>query len=321
MEDTYAHYLKKEVIRYIKEEMDKGHPLYGIRRSLLEGGHHQDLVQEAIETLKRKNFDVNAAMREKVKSKALAQELYGKIISSLVRYIQYQMEHGYDVEEVRSVLISHGHHKEIIEEAMKAITIPDKETVDYHNFVFVGSIIVFLLGSFYLSFLIDESIGLVMIGLFPAFATLIIIGVMINKVNEGIKNLLWFLPFVFGGIFFILGNSGSFPIISGMEFENLSVFNIVLGMVLATIFIAPVSKPTQPEPMGDIVRKENLEDQVSVKEVKEQKLAKKPKKSVAERERTRQLEEIEKKFIDGYDDAFEPLPTRENGRFRPEMGP
>jgi hypothetical protein len=117
---SLTEYMKKELVFYIKQEYDKGVPLTTIRKALLEGGHHTNLVKEAFSSLKKHKYNLVKALNEPVKSN-LDKELYFNIMNSLVKYIEYQLEAGKDIDEIKKILEHYGHSKDLIEKAISSV--------------------------------------------------------------------------------------------------------------------------------------------------------------------------------------------------------
>ncbi len=273
MQDSFADFMKKEVIRYVKEEIDKGHSTEKIKRALLKSGHKHDLIEEAILALKKENFDLERALKEPIQSETLEQELYAEVLSSLIEYIQFQQKQGYSIDEIKNILLRYGHSKEILEDAVSAIKKDGKRAPNLNNIKFGLLLTLFLVFIFLVSYSTGDGFDKVFIGFFPTTASLVLIGIMINRVTLRQSTFLWLAPFVFVAVFFILGQSQSYDVLSKMDIIKLSILNISISMVAAIILINPARDEAEPEPMKDLVKerhKKEGKEKEEIKEIKEE---------------------------------------------------
>jgi len=271
MQDSFANFMKKEVIRYIKEEIDRGHSIGKIKGALLKGGHKHDLIEEAILALEKENFDLERALREPVKSGTLAEELYAEVLSSLIEYIQFQQKQGYSLEEIKGILLRYGHSENIISDAISAIKKDGRREASLNNIKFGLLSILLLVFIFLVGYFSGNGLDKTFIGFFPTVASLILIGVMINRVTLRQSTFLWLSPFVFVAAFFILGQSQRYEILSGMDFVKLTILNAAASVVIAVILINPARDEIEPESMEDLVKRKRSEEKVKEeRQVKEE---------------------------------------------------
>lgn len=261
MQDSFANYMKKEVIRYIKEELNKGISISDIRKALLRGGHHKGLIEEAIYALQKENFNLERAMREPVKSKTLAEELYAEVLSSIIDYIQFQKKQGYTAKEIKSVLLRHGHSEHIINQAIAAVETDSNSKTNFRALKFIICLVGFVVFLLWVGASTKDDFSKILSGFFPALASLLVIGLMENKLNYRQQTFLWFVPFVFSGVFFILGGSKSYPIFEGMKIFNLAVLSLIISMIFAIILIGQSKEEQQPEPITAKGKKKKVEEE------------------------------------------------------------
>lgn len=260
MHDSFAKYMKKEVVKYIKKEVDKGIPVKEIREKLIKGGHHYDLIEEAILSLLKHNFNLENAANEPIRSDTLAQELYAEVLASLIDYIEFQKKQGYTTKEIREILIKYGHSREILDSAIASVEKGRYSDTHFKGirFILLGfALVIFLL---WVSASTNDAVSKILVGFFPSIASLLVIGIMVNRVKYKQLVFLWLLPFIFAGVFIVLGQSGSYPIFDGMKIYNLAVLNVILSIIFALILISPEKLSEEPEPMEDLVKKERVKE-------------------------------------------------------------
>ncbi|MFP4112522.1 MAG: hypothetical protein ACLFPQ_04950 [Candidatus Woesearchaeota archaeon] len=233
---SLTEFMKKELLFYIKQEFDKGHSLDKIRKALLEGGHHHDLVTEAITSLEKNKFNIVKSLNDPI-DKNLDQELYFDIMNSLVRYIEYQLKQDYTQTKIRKILEDYGHSEEIIEKAFheiekKRLTEQKPKASKTQPKIFeMAFIILFALLLVFVSGSADEPFDIILIAFAPAIFS--ILGIyMISKVPIDLY-YNWLVPIIITGIFW--GIMSFSPIIPGMEVLKISTLNLIIAMVFAYI--------------------------------------------------------------------------------------
>lgn len=254
MQDSFANFMKKRVVRYIKEEIERGSSIGGVRRALLRGGHKHDLIEEAILALEKENFNLERALREPVKSQTLAEELYAEVLSSVIEYIQFQQKQGYGPEEIRDILLRYGHSKEILDNAISEIKRDSHREFRSGSIRLVSLIVLLFAIIFITGYYTGDGLDRIFIGFFPTIATLLVIGLMANRVTSKQGTFLWLSPFVFVAAFFIVGQSQSYDILLKMDTIKLAALNMALSLISATILLNPTREEQEPEPISDLVK-------------------------------------------------------------------
>ncbi|RLE39334.1 hypothetical protein DRJ17_01275 [Candidatus Woesearchaeota archaeon] len=229
-------YLKRELIKYIKEELDRGVKLSKIQEALLKGGHNRNLIDEVIYDLKKHNFDIVKALREPLRLNPEAEELYFDIVESLVRYIEQQLEQGSTITEVKETLLDFGHAEETINKAIDRV-LAAKEKASRRiklSSVALSAIILFAI-MFTFSAITLEPFSLVVIAFFPSILML-----AVGAFFRGEKNLLLVMPFLLAIIFFLLGSKVG--VIANMEVGPLTFYNLVFSLVIAAVIYDKTKK-------------------------------------------------------------------------------
>jgi hypothetical protein len=238
MQQSLTEYMKKELIFYIKQEYDKGHSVNQIKNALFNGGHHKDLVSEAIDALRKHNFNVVKALDEPIK-KHLDQEIYFNIMNSLIKYVEFHIKRGYTTSKIKSILEKYGHSEEMIEkaiiEATKTKSIESKktpqkkeknQTKSFADIIFIFTL--FGLIIFTTASTLDP-FEIVLISFLPSLLT--ILGTEIAIRNNLEVMYIWLVPFIFTGVFAVLSYNG----IMGHSIEYIKL--IGLNLVLSFIFV------------------------------------------------------------------------------------
>ncbi len=116
--EKLSQYIKRELIHYIKQEMEKGQPIEKIKKILLDSGHHRDMIEEVIEDLKKHNFDVEKAASEKLRAEHLKEHLYHDVKVMISDYIKAQLRLGHKMDDIKAHIARSGHSEKLIEDAI-----------------------------------------------------------------------------------------------------------------------------------------------------------------------------------------------------------
>lgn len=222
--------MKKELVFYIKQERDKGVPLSQIKKSLLAGGHHTNLVKEAMRSLKKNKYNLVKALNEPIKS-SLDKELYFNIMNSLIKYVEYQLAAGKTEKDIRKILSDYGHSKEVIDKAMKGMQAEEVKIKPYTKYIDIGFTALFFIMIFLVSGLAKEPIEIVALGFSPTILTIIMLNASIT--NKSLRKYFWIYAVSFSFIFLIIGITSLAEL--NMEFFRLMVLNVILSLIYTYI--------------------------------------------------------------------------------------
>ncbi len=248
-------YLKKDIVRYVKSEIEKGNSVETIRKALLEAGHHHNLVDAVIHSLKKNNWDAIKAMNEPLDSK-LQKELYYDVLNSIIRYMEYNLSIGKPIHEIEKTLLRSGHSHEIITQAMEEVLerhssaeSPVHSSETLNNFIKIISVLAFVVLLGLLSSSTKSSIGTVFLGLLPTVFTLFIAVAFVERIK--VKSFLTILPFAFVMIFVFVAAFGGFEVFQNMDIKSLAVINLLISLFYVGIIIAasPEKEVPQHKPM------------------------------------------------------------------------
>lgn len=224
---SLTEYMKKELVFYIKQERDKGVPLTQIKKSLLEGGHHTNLIKEAMRSLKKNNYNLVKALNEPIKS-SLDKELYFNIMNSLIKYVEYQLAAGKTEKEIRKILEDYGHTNDVIEKAVKGMKDEKpKKTRSFLKYFDTGMIVFVFIGVLLVSGFAKEPLEFVIFGFSPTIFTIIALNISFDR--KKVKEFLWIIPVFFSLAFTAIGLSG----ITGLNLEylRLTIVNLAFSLL------------------------------------------------------------------------------------------
>lgn len=234
MMQSLTEYMKKELIFFIKQEYDKGHSLKKIREALLEGGHHKDLVREAISALRKNDFNVVKALDEPIK-KHLDQDLYYDIMNSLIKYVEFQLKKGFTPKKIKKILKEYGHSEDIIKQAIDAAQKTSSQMPWLIQALEYGFLVLFALFLVFISGSTQDSMDIILFAFSPVIFTIVAVYVgMRSKVQY---SLLWLAPVALTLIFSILVTLSP-SLAYGMETMKIAVLNVVLGIIFVYIKIS-----------------------------------------------------------------------------------
>ncbi len=257
--DDLTTYLKKELVRYIKHEMDRGHSAEKIKKALVNAGHHHNLVQEAIDHLKKNNWDVIRAVNDPSIHGKVQTELYYDVVNSLVRYIEYHLAAGKAIHEIESALVEYGHTQDDINAAMETVLSrhdrrPEEPQFEYIQYFIIGiCTLAFIIGMFWLSASTKASIGRVFIGLLPTLFTLVCSIAFLQRVK--VKSFIAIFPFAFVMVFVFAGAYGNFSVFEGMDIKSLAMVNLAMSLFYVGVLLAMAPSVEEDRDIAEI--KEN----------------------------------------------------------------
>ncbi|MFH1134107.1 MAG: hypothetical protein V1735_06465 [Nanoarchaeota archaeon] len=236
MEDLPS-YMKKELIKYISQEMSHGFSLGKIHGVLAKKGHAPDLVQEALEALKRNNYDPQKAVLEPIDDKLRAR-LLRHIIDCLIHYITFYKARGFSLEKIAQALKDYGHTEETITQAIEEIRKRNRKQDERFRMTIISiaiiSIVAFLM---VITFLTGATTPRVLAGFLPLLVTVL---VAINVMRQKSRNLIWALPAILCIAFFIIGKTGEVQALRYMDTAVLSAVNLVLSYVYLFLLFQPL---------------------------------------------------------------------------------
>ncbi|MFP4117888.1 MAG: hypothetical protein ACLFTR_03105 [Candidatus Woesearchaeota archaeon] len=222
---SLTHYMRKELIFYIKQEYDRGVPLSRIRKSLKEGGHHQNLVKEAMTALKKNDYNLIKALNEPIRSD-LDKDLYFNIMNSLIRYAEHQLSSGKSEKEIRKVLNDYGHSEDIIDKALKGANKEIPSLSRTMRRIDIGMLIGILLLILITAGGTNNPLVLIIGAFVPTLLTVIILNV--QSFEGGGQSLMWAYAPLFSIIYLILGEMGILN--EGYQHFNIAMLNMAISL-------------------------------------------------------------------------------------------
>ncbi|MFC1697551.1 hypothetical protein ACFL1H_04420 [Nanoarchaeota archaeon] len=236
MDSSFSLFLKKELMEYINQEIEKGYTIETIANNLLRGGHNKNLVDEAIMDLNKHNFNIINAMREPLKLRGEKRELYFDLLNSIIKYIEKQLEEGRSLNEIKEILLDYGHSKKTIDSAIKKVT--QGETVKIFSNMAILKFIGLSMGIIVLLFLTsgatEEPLSLVFFGFFPTIVML-----LVGYVLRMEKTFLLVMPFLLSLIFYLLGTQAGVEMFTQMDVGTLTFINLILSLLIGFILMEP----------------------------------------------------------------------------------
>ncbi|MDD3263263.1 MAG: hypothetical protein PHT94_00010 [Candidatus Nanoarchaeia archaeon] len=115
--------IRGELINYIIAELRNGYDLDSIKK-VLHKKHREDLITQAIEYLKQKEFDLSPLdeKKENIPLRVLKESQdFDRILSDLKRYIRYKIDEGYEINDIKEALLRFGHYYDLIEHTINNI--------------------------------------------------------------------------------------------------------------------------------------------------------------------------------------------------------
>lgn len=231
----YDEFLIKQIAKYIKQEINAGHSIDGVKRSLFDAGHEKNAIELAIKEIEKHDF-------KKFNTSKIDNETEKKIIEALEIFIEEQIKHGINLEKIKKILLNYGHSENLIEKALQNVKekpikkeniIISKKLKNIYlerEHILLTSTISAILLITICAAVIDEKIILVFLGFLPSITTILVSYYFSSK----LKDKIFIVPFLSSLMFFIFGNL--FEPIKNMEYSNLTIFNIVFSFIIVLLF-------------------------------------------------------------------------------------
>lgn len=240
-------HLKKELIKYIHREMNRGYSLDSIKLVLIKAGHRQNIIDEAISALKKNDFNILKALSEPAQSKLQA-EAYHTMLNAVIKYIEYHIERGHRIEEVKKILLDYGHSEDAINRAIKKMR--EKSSFSYTLKMFIAPFAVLSFVAIFFATAVNTLAPTqnIFFGFLPTIATLASAVILADKLKQ--KSFLFILPFVFGIAFSFLAKSGNMAVFRDLDVRALTVVNLAISLVYVFIIVTatPPEYASRKEP-------------------------------------------------------------------------
>ncbi|MBD3203331.1 hypothetical protein GF327_03495 [Candidatus Woesearchaeota archaeon] len=247
--DSFHHYVKEQIKRYIKEETKKGVPLEQIEAALFNAGHKKNIIDECFDELKKQE----AGLEPDIAGDDVQQDFVKNIKSSIENFFgQIQPK---QVDDVKKDLEKEP-TEEIVEEAIEEYE-TEKETYimeGFSFFIFLSALVVLTL---YTAGSTGDEVLFVAVGFAPAFVNSFLSFALVKFADY--VPLFMLFPVVVGGAFFAMGSFTDIEMFQSMEVEALAIVNTVIAMCFNLVLI--VVSSIKPPPIHDIkeIEKESQE--------------------------------------------------------------
>jgi len=232
-------YMKKELVDYITQEMNKGYSLSAIKDALLRAGHNKDIIDVVLDSLKKHKFNILKAMQEPMPDH-LTKDLYYDVLNALVKYIEYHIEQGQSIEKIKKALTNYGHTEETIIDAIERVMQKKQERPAAHSSIIITlSWISLVLLIIILSILNSSSLATIVVGLVPAIITLILLSYLVNRTKR--TAYLWVFPIALPIAFYLLTSNSQSAMFNVMNVGVLTFVNLAVSLFYS--FLILLSKP------------------------------------------------------------------------------
>ncbi|MBT4540442.1 hypothetical protein HOC35_02925 [Candidatus Woesearchaeota archaeon] len=190
-------YLIKHLTSYVKFEVEQGYDLEDIKTALFKYGYKKQLVDHVVSNL----GNLKPEHKQISTKKDMTEEMYFYIQNMLVDYMQKQLKNGYSTSAIKSALLRSGHHKDMIDKAIKLIK--EGKVVDYDHpittvfpsgLVLLFSIFVLSVFVLFMGMSTDHSLVKIIMTMMPAYFSLVVTFFVIS--SKPISLLLRMMPFL-----------------------------------------------------------------------------------------------------------------------------
>ncbi len=172
--------------------LSQGYEYSAIEGCLLHYGYTKKQMDDILSGIDRKHH----VSKKAYKIDELDKETYYYMRGIIADYIKKQLDHGYQLEEIKSALINYGHDKKLVNDAFSFIgkTVRAKAPLGK---AFIVSLVLLAGFVFVLGITIGEEPGVVVVAFLPALITIIIIcGLLSIQKLSSIRKLLPILAII-----------------------------------------------------------------------------------------------------------------------------
>ncbi|MBN2881861.1 hypothetical protein JXM83_07475 [Candidatus Woesearchaeota archaeon] len=233
----YDEFLISEITKYIIQELKSGNNLNDVKNALLNAGHDKTAIELAVKELEKHGF-------KKFSTKKINNDAEKELIEALEIFVEDQIKHGTSIARIKKVLKDYGHAEHLIEKAIsnykqkpksqfpkRTLKLPTTETL-LKEHVLLTSIVSLLIIIVVASASIDENPLLVFGGFIPTLATILVSYTYIEILESKIYTIPFVIVLGYFAISFIV------PAMQKMEIGSLSIINIILSLIIVTLFHA-----------------------------------------------------------------------------------
>lgn len=168
MDNTLDDYVHDHLQRYIKYHLDRGYSPIALKKALIIYGYPSKAIDNIIKNTKIDHHKIDIKYTEK----ELKGETYYFLRGILADYIKDQMEHGFELPDIKKALIKYGHQKSLINDA---IGLSKSTSVKIsHNTIFFLSISLYLLFCIAMALSLETSIISMILVMSPSIISFIL---------------------------------------------------------------------------------------------------------------------------------------------------
>lgn len=195
-------YMENHLIDYVLFQVQQGYAPDDIYRVLLKYGYPRAVVQAVFQQLGTKvheEFQRNPKNHNKNQLDKLDQEMHDYLAGLLIDYIMKEQKQGYSIPVIKKALLRYGHHKEIIEEALKVMQ--QGKVKDYHavpslrfpqQAVFASCLILLFIFFVFLGIATNTSLITIFLNFAPAVFSFALMHALLSVLLH--RRLVFFLP-------------------------------------------------------------------------------------------------------------------------------
>ncbi|NTV22972.1 MAG: multidrug effflux MFS transporter [Nanoarchaeota archaeon] len=216
--DSFQIYLKKQLSEYVAAERKKGVALPEIEKTLLDAGHHKNIIDEVFLEMEKERSGQKVVQKNPVEKDFSSQlkGAFGKFMSQANQKEIQEAKKDINTQKTEDVV------EEVIEEA----EVIEEKTMMESAFFFVYLVILAAIVLFSAG-LSNSEILAVSIGFIPAILNAFISFAMLKTADNVPVYVM--IPLAISGIFYAIGKFVPFGPFIGMEMEGLSIVNFILG--------------------------------------------------------------------------------------------
>lgn len=237
----YDEFLLKEIKEYIIQELESNKTLEQIQDELLNAGHEKNAIQKAISEIQKHHF-------KDFKKSNIKDETEKKLIEAIQHFIKEQQKLNRPLTQIKKVLLDYGHSEKLIQKAIdsfdhyqstqKKYTLPTTQKLIKEH-VMLTSLVSLILLITITGSMINENIFLIFLGFIPSFITILTVYYYIEKLEEK----AYIIPVGVNLIFVLISMIS--PILKTMEYQNLTIINFIISIIVTALFHQIIKKPTE----------------------------------------------------------------------------
>lgn len=229
MDNQLESYIAEHLKGYISYHLEKGYTKTAVKKALSAFGYSAKEIDSIINKIKVKPQHINRKYTET----ELEGETYYYLRGMLADYMKKQLEHGFELSDVKDALIKYGHHKSIVHDALNLLK--SRKFKISHSMVLTLSLISIFIFCFAMSIALEIRFMEMLLVMTPSLASLLLGSFFISFIQKKKEIVPIIAVVVTIGLFMAI-----FPALENAQADSavLLVINAVIAFITTYFYSA-----------------------------------------------------------------------------------